>query len=185
MTTRIGFAAVGVAALIFARASASDLGSEEFVPFCELMALPAPHDGQVIRTTAVFVSPPESRYLYDPACPTSLDSAYVNNVSLDETLLPSVAKGFVKLLRRDDRVRVTLQGIFHAPRPFASDPRLPEWLRERNEGRCAYFHESHRTAITIWRIESVEAVLTEAPEWDGPGDGVDCGTPTPPPPRAP
>jgi hypothetical protein len=112
---RIAFTAVLIL-ICLASARAADDG--EPLAFCNVVTHASTYAGQTVRVTAILEVGYEGRVLYDPACNTQ--STWV-----DVTYPFKRSRKLNRLLDKDRRALVIVEGVFHAEEPYDIDPRMP------------------------------------------------------------
>ncbi len=121
---------VAVAALLVwpsARALAEDVKT---VGFCELMNNAKLHSREVIRVRAIFAQGAEQSILYDPKCGNGKPAAAVEF----GPRCKGVTKKLDRLVTKNRRAWVVVEGTFYGPEPAKIDPKLPDWLKQKLEG---------------------------------------------------
>jgi hypothetical protein len=83
------------------------------------------------------------------------------DVEFADSLKPGRLGKLNKLLKRDGRAYVVLEGTFYGPEPMEIDPKLPEWFKEKAKGGAVrrYGHlDMFETMIEVTAVRRVEAV---------------------------
>ena len=127
---------------------------------CDVVRAAANYSRQTLRIRGILVSGAEQVVLYDPNCVRDLGDTYVS-------VLPRLKKSkkLDRLIKKDRRAWVIVEGTFYGPELAEIDPKLPQWMQDRLKGTMKrYGHlNSCSTMIEVSRIVSVEAVSHDTP----------------------
>jgi hypothetical protein len=129
--------------------------------FCELINNARLHTGQVVRVRAIFAQGGEQSVLYDPDCGKDKPATAVEFGACSK----GATKRLDRLISKDRRAWVVVEGTFYGPEPAKIDPKLPDWLKRRLEGSPQkYGHLGAFDAILqINRVVSADKVSPEVP----------------------
>jgi hypothetical protein len=131
----------------------------EPLAFCNIVTHPSSYAGHSIRLTAVLTVGYEGQALYDPACKTQ--STWVD---IDHPFKRS--RKLRRLLNKDGRALVVVEGLFHAKEPYDIDPRLPEGIKNALKGTPKQYGHlgGWSSMIEISRVLSVTKVPKGTPQ---------------------
>jgi hypothetical protein len=131
--------------------------------FCEMVGNWKKYNRRKVRVRAIYVEGAEQASLHDPDCQKGEGLTYV--------LFADNAKGPLKkidrLVAKDRRASVILEGIFYGPEPFDYiDPKLPPAMREAlKKSHRRYGHmDAFDTMIEVTKVIEVAEVPTRQVE---------------------
>ncbi|HXW63058.1 MAG TPA: hypothetical protein VEJ45_10690 [Candidatus Acidoferrales bacterium] len=137
------------------------------VSLCQLTRHWEKYDHRIVRIEAIYHTSNEVSQVYDPGCPTSDQTAWVELLPYDSPspVPPELKEKLNELLRSSGRARITVIGEFDGPKkvnvPSGLSPEAADAVRETNS---RYGHmNSWKFQFVFSKVEKVEPVPTDAP----------------------
>ena len=160
MKPHLLFAAALLLAWPSAQALAED-GKAKTLGFCELMNNAKLHSRQVVRVRAIFAQGAEQSVLYDPDCGKDKPTAAVEFGARSK----GATKKLDRLVAKDRRAWVVVEGVFYGPEPAKIDPKLPDWLKQKLEGSPQkYGHQgAFDTMLQVTNVVRADHVSPDVP----------------------
>jgi hypothetical protein len=151
---RIAFAATLV--LIFGD-PAKAAGDGEPLAFCEVVTHVSSYAGKQVRLSAILA---DWSVLFDPAC-----KAQSTWIDIEHPFKRS--RKLKRLLSKDRRALVVVEGVFHAAEPYDIDPNLPEPFKKTLKSTPKRYGHlgSFSSMIEVSEVMSVKKVAKETPRW--------------------
>jgi len=108
---------------------AADAGPQG-VSFCELVSNPSQFSSRTIRVRAIFAQGAEQFVLYDSACASGKTPIAVEFAQHYK----GARRRLDRIVAKDRRAWVVVDGTFYGPEVAKVDPKLPDWLKNELQG---------------------------------------------------
>jgi hypothetical protein len=152
--------AIAVLAALALRGAAKAADDSQPLAFCDVVTHPSSYAGHTVRLTAILSVGYEGQALHDPDC-----IAQSTWVDIEHPFKHS--RKLKRLLSKDHRALVVVEGVFHAEEPYPIDPRFPDGaIKDRlKEMHKQYGHlGSWSSMIEISKVLSVSRVSKGTPQ---------------------
>jgi len=137
------------------------------ISLCQLTKEWEKYDHKTVRVEAIYHGGFETSEIYDPACPTSNQTAWVALMPYGSPspTSPELKEKFDQLLKQNGRVRITVVGEFDGPKKVDVPPGLtPEGAAAMRSTNSRYGHQNRwEFQFVFSKVEKVEAVPASDP----------------------
>lgn len=141
------------------RCEAAASGPE--VNFCELIRTPEQYNNRTIRVRGILAQGSEQSVLYDPTC-----AAAKTPIAVEFAQHYTGAKRKLnRLVAKNRRAMVVVEGTFYGPTPATLDPKLPDWLKKKLEGTPQRYGHlgAYDSMIRIGTVVSASPATSDTP----------------------
>jgi hypothetical protein len=138
----------------------------ETISLCELTKDWKKYDHSTVRIEAVYATGAENSEVYDVACPSGDNAAWVEfPAAIEKAAAREITDKLKQLLRTDSRARVVVVGEFAGPKRVDISPNTPPKVAEAMRAvNSRYGHQNHWDFQFVFsKIEKVEPVPASDP----------------------